>query len=104
MMTRNCALTSRHFFVGRELARLVLEHDGNTVLYRVGEPVGLAHQLRRLLAVDELALAQGADQDFKQPWIDATHSLFPGASRRTRDRAAPSPGAPTSWDARRGAI
>src|SRR5688572_32932288 len=96
MMTRNCALTSRHFFVGRELARLVLEHDGNTVLYRVGEPVGLAHQLRRLLAVDELALAPWADQDFQQPWIDATHPLFPGASRRTRARPPPTPGATTS--------
>src|SRR3990170_5646438 len=104
MMTRNCALTSRHFLVGRQLARLVFEHDRNAVLHRVGEAVGLAHELGSLLAVDELALAQRADQDFKQPWVYATHSFFPGASRRTRDRAARSPEAPTSWDAQRGAI
>src|SRR5690348_13974646 len=40
---------SSGFLVGAKPAGLVLEHHGNVVLHREGEPVGLAHQLRHVL-------------------------------------------------------
>src|SRR5262249_51455647 len=74
--------SSRHLFFGRELARFFLEHYRDAVFHRIRETVRLADQLGGVLAVDELALAQGADQDFKQLWIDATHHFSSAAKRR----------------------
>src|SRR5690242_5479673 len=66
MTTLKARRSSSGFLVGRERARLVLEHHGDVVLHREGEPVGLAHQLGGVLLPRERALAEGAHQDFKQ--------------------------------------
>src|SRR5204862_8209212 len=87
-----------------ELARLRCEHPGDIVLHRIGQAIGLADELARVLAIEELALAEGAHQDFKQPWIDGAHRASSRATRRTRDRARQSPAGPTNSALRRGAI
>src|SRR6516162_3238234 len=60
MMTLNArrCMEASGFLVRGEAARLFLQHHGNVVLHREGEPVGLADELETVLAPDERALAQ----------------------------------------------
>src|SRR5512146_1045300 len=96
-MARPGGASAGDFFGRVELARVVLEHHRDAVLYRVGQPIGLAHELARFLAIDERALAQRADEDFEQSWINGgAHQASPGASYRKRDREPRSPGTPSA--------
>ena len=52
-------------------ARLVLEHDRDVVTDRIGQLARLADQFLFGLAVVEIALANRADEDIKQPGVHA---------------------------------
>jgi hypothetical protein len=54
---------------GGQLAGFVLEHDGDVVTDGVSQLAGLANQLLFRLAVFEIALANGADEDIKKPCV-----------------------------------
>jgi hypothetical protein len=60
--------------VRRQLPRFVLEHDGNVVTYRERQFAGFANQFLFGLAVVEIALADRADEDIKQPGV---HEVSP---------------------------
>src|SRR5579883_1576047 len=70
MTTRNTARsTFQKRIVGRQLPCLFLQHDGNTVTNRIGEPVQTANQNMRVTLVFERSLAYGTSQDLEQARI-----------------------------------
>src|SRR6185503_591748 len=88
----------------RKPARFFLQHHRDAVLHRIAEAIGLADELGRVFAIDELALAQRAHQDFKQLWIDGTHRASESTTRRTPQRPPLPLAPPTRCLPHRGAI
>jgi uncharacterized protein YgfB (UPF0149 family) len=66
--------TGHYFFIRRQLACLILQHDGDVVADRESQLAGFADQFLFGLAVFEVALANRADEDIKQPGV---HGVSP---------------------------
>src|SRR4051812_12489116 len=80
MTTENSVIAERdwksQFLVGRELARVVLEHDGDAVLDRISEAVGFADEFLPRLEINQRPLANRAHQDIEQLGVHLTLSDF----------------------------
>ena len=64
------------FLFCRQLARLFLEHHRNIVSNRVSEPARAANQFRLALAVEQRALAYGANENVEQFRIHGQNQSF----------------------------
>src|SRR5439155_21808623 len=75
-------------FLRRELARLLLQHDGDAVANRIGETRGSRNQLLLGAVVDQRPFGDGANEHFEQLVI---HGVFRGPVRQAPDRFARAP-------------